>query len=100
MKRIAMLSAAILLTAGVAVAGEAVIQSEKNVEEKATHSTTVQDNDDMDGNMTTRKKVEMEKKRSKTTTESNDEGLPGATQEYQHQSETYHQHSTKEVEKK
>jgi hypothetical protein len=118
MRRIAILSAAVLLMTGVAVAGEDITQSEKSVQEKTTHSTTtLQENadqtgetrhnsttvekqhqtttsNDMDGNAGTHKKVEVEKNRSKTTTESNDEGIPGSTQEYHQQSETHHQHTT------
>src|SRR5581483_45734 len=122
MKKFGMLSMAILLTAGVAVADESMTQSESNVKEKTSQSTTtVQGNadqrgemrhdsttvekrrqtttsDDMGEDATTREKIEVEKKHSKTTTDSSDEGTPGSTQEYHQQSET-HQHSTTEVEK-
>jgi Tfp pilus assembly major pilin PilA len=122
MKKVAVLSSAILLIAGVAVAGE-MTQSEQKVKEKSSYSTTVQEDanqakekehksttvekqrqtttsDDMTGDTTTRQ-VEVEKKRSQTTTsEDTDSVAPGATQEYRHQSETHHQHTTKEVEKK
>jgi len=124
MKKIGILGMAILFTNGVAVAGESMTQSERNMKEKTTHSnTTMQGNadqtgevkhksttmekqqqttasDDMDGDATTRERVEMERKGSTTTTESSDAGAPGSTQEYRRQSETHHQHSTTEVEKK
>jgi hypothetical protein len=116
MKKVAILSIATVLMAGVAVAGENV-----KVKEKTTHSTTVQENvdqtgtqrdenttvekkqqtttsDDRDGNTTTRKKVKVEKKHSRTTTDGSDGNTPDSAQEYHHQSETHH--STKEVEKK
>jgi len=122
MKKIWILNIAILLMAGVAVAGEDMMQSETNVKEKTSHSTTVQEganqaqkthesttvekqhqattSDNIDEDATTQEKVEMEKKRSKTTTSEDTDSLsPGATQEYRHQSETHHQHTTKEVEK-
>jgi hypothetical protein len=122
MRKFGILSLAFLLSAGVAVAGENMMQSEKSIKEKTTQSTTnLQDNmdpseavrhesttvekqrqttsDDMDGNLTASEKVEMEKRRSKTTTESSDESIPGSTQEYRQQSETHH-HSSTEVEKK
>jgi hypothetical protein len=122
MRKFGILSLAFLLSAGVAVAGENMMQSEKSIKEKTTQSTTsMQDNmdpsepvrhesttvekqrqttsDDMDGNLTASEKVEMEKRRSKTTTESSDDSIPGSTQEYRQQSETHH-HSSTEVEKK
>jgi hypothetical protein len=107
--------------AGVAVAGDYGTQSEKKVKETTTHSTTMQEgvnhpqgkthesttvekqqkttSDNMDGDTTTRNKVEVEKKSSHTTTSPNPHSS-GATQEYRHQSETHHQNTTKEVEKK
>jgi hypothetical protein len=122
MKKFGILSLAFLLTTGVAVAGESMMQNEKSVKEKTTQSTTnLQDkmdpsgavrhesttiekqrqttSDDMDANVTSSEKVEMEKKRSKTTTESGDVSIPESTQEYRQQSETHH-HSSTEVEKK
>ena len=122
MRKFGILSLAFLLTAGVAVAGESMMQSEKSVKEKTTQSTTnLQDNtdvtgevqhksttvekqrqttsDDMDGNVSASEKIEIEKRRSKTTTESSDVGIPESTQEYRQQSETHH-HSSTEVEKK
>ena len=122
MKKFGILSLAFLLMTGVAVAGESMTQSEKSVKEKTTQSTTnLQDNtdvtgevqhksttvekqrqttsDDMDGNVSASEKIEIEKRRSKTTTESSDVGIPESTQEYRQQSETHH-HSSTEVEKK
>jgi hypothetical protein len=121
MRKFGILSLAFLFTTGVAIAGESMMQSEKSVKEKTTQSTTnLQDNadvtgevqhksttvekqrqttsDDMDG-MTASEKIEVEKSRSKTTTESGDDSIPGSTQEYRQQSETHH-HSSTEVEKK
>lgn len=122
MRKLAIFSTIAAFVAGVAIAGEDLTQSESNVKEKTTHSTTttVQGNpdhsgktqhhsttieqqrrtttsDDMDGDTTSREKVEVEKHRSKTLTERNDESLPRSTQEYHQQSEAYHQHTTKEV---
>jgi hypothetical protein len=95
MRKFGILSLAFLLTAGVAVAGENMMQSEKSIKEKTTQSTS----DDMDANVTSSEKVEMEKRRSKTTTESGDVSIPESTQEYRQQSETHH-HSSTEIEKK
>jgi hypothetical protein len=115
-------SIALLLMTGMAFADDSVTQSERNVKEKTIHSTTVQENadptgetshnstsvekrrqtttsGDLDGDTTTREKVEVENHRSKTTTQSNGEVSPQSTQEYHQQSETYHQHTTKEVDK-
>jgi hypothetical protein len=123
MRKIWILHIAILLMAGVAVAGEDMTRSETNVKEKTSHSTTLQEGahqaqkkhesttvekqrqtttaDDMDGDTTTREKVEVEKNRSKTTTsEDTDSPSLGAAQEYYQRSETHHQHTTEEVEKK
>lgn len=124
MRKVGIFSIAILLTAGVAVAGEGITQSERSTKEKTTQSTTTMQgdvdqtgevrhksttvekrhqattSDDMDGDTTAREKIEVEKNHSKTTTESTDAGLPGSTQEYHRQSETHHQNSTTEVEKK
>ncbi len=121
MRKVVIGSMAILLMTGMAFAGESMMQSEKNVKEKSVHSTTVQENagpvgetnhnstivekrrqtttsDDMDGDTTTREKVEVENHRSKTTTQSNDQGSPSSTRQgYQQKSETYHQKTTKEV---
>jgi hypothetical protein len=122
MRKFGILSLTFLFTTGVAVAGESMMQNEKSVKEKTTQSTTnLQDNmdpsgavrqesttvekqrqttsDDMDGNVSASEKVEVEKSRSKTTTESGDDSIPGSTQEYRQQSETHH-HSSTEVEKK
>jgi hypothetical protein len=122
MRKFGILSLAFLFTTGVAVAGESMMQNEKSVKEKTTQSTTnLQDNmdpsgavrqesttvekqrqttsDDMDANVTSSEKVEMEKRRSKTTTESGDVSIPESTQEYRQQSETHH-HSSTEIEKK
>jgi cytoskeletal protein RodZ len=122
MKKIWILNIAILLMAGVAVAGEDMMQNETNVKEKTSHSTTVQEganqaqkeyesttveqqreattSDDMDGDKTTQEKVEVEKKHSQTkTSEDIDPSSPGTAQEYSHKSETHHEHTTKEVEK-
>jgi hypothetical protein len=122
MRKFGILSLAFLLTSGVAVAGESMMQNEKSIQEKTTQSNTeVQNNtnpagemshksttvekqqqttsDDMDGNVTASEKIEMEKRRSKTTSESSDVGVPGSTQEYRQQTETHH-HSSTEVEKK
>jgi hypothetical protein len=119
MRKVGILSIAMVFMAGVAVAGE-VKQHEENVKEKTTHSTTVQDNadqsgtqghksttvekkqktttsDDMGDDTKTRKKVKVEKKSSHTTTSDDSDGKPGSTHEY-HQSETHHQDTT--VEKK
>lgn len=124
MKKITILTMGIFLMAGVAIAGESMMQSESNVKEKTTQSTTtLQGNMDQTGEVrhdsttvekrreettsgdmgmgaTSRGKVEVEKNRSKTTIESSDEGVPGTPQEYQRKSETHHEHSTTEVEKK
>jgi len=43
MRKIWMFNIAILLIAGVAVAGEDMTQSETNVKEKTSHSTTMQE---------------------------------------------------------
>ena len=122
MRKIWILNIAILLMAGVAFAGEDMTQSETSVKEKTSHSTTVQEDadqaqrkhesttvekqhqattsDNMDEDATTQEKVEMEKKHSTTTTSEDTDSLsPGSVQEYRHQSETHHQHTTKEVEK-
>jgi len=123
MKKIGILGMAMLFTTGVAVAGESMTQSERNMKEKTTQSTTTMQgnadqtgevkhksttmekqqqttaSDDMDGDATTRERVEVERKGSTTTTDSSDAVAPGSTQEYL-QSETHHQHSTTEVEKK
>lgn len=120
MRKIWILNIAILLMAGVAVAGEDMMQSETNVKEKTSHSATMQEgtnqaqkehesttvekqreatSDDMNGDEATQEKVEVEKKHSTTKTEGIDPSSPGSTQEYRHQSETHHQKSTKEVEK-
>jgi len=123
MRKIWILNIAFLLMAGVAIAGEDMMQSETNVKEKTSHSTTVQEganqaqkkyesttvekqhqattSDDMDGDTTTQEKVEVEKNRSKTTTsEDTDSPSLGVGQEYHQRSEMHHQHTTKEVEKK
>jgi cytoskeletal protein RodZ len=122
MRKIWILNIGMLLMAGVAVAGEDMIQSETKVKEKTSHSATVQEDgnqaqkdhesttvekqhqattsEDMDGDTTTRDKIETENKHSQTTTlEDTDSSSPGSEQEYRHQSETHHQHTTKEVEK-
>jgi len=121
MKKIWILNIALLLMAGVAVAGEDMMQSETNVKEKTSHSATMQEganqaqkthesttvekqrqdttSDDMSGDVTTQEKVEVEKKHSKTkTSEDMNPSSSGSAQEYRHHSETQ-QHSTKEVEK-
>ena len=119
MKKVAMLSSAILLIAGVAGAGE-VTQTEKKVQEETSYSNTMQDDadlarankhesttvekrqqtttsDDMNGDTTTRE-VEVEKKRSETSTSDDPNSVsPGATQEHSQQTETYHKHTTQEV---
>ena len=125
MRKVEILSIAILLMAGVAVAGEDVTQSEKNIKENTTHSTTVQENVDQTGQKrhkrttvkkqretttsdntgadpTTRKRMEVEKKSSTTTTSEGTDAddSPGAVREYHQQSETHHEHTTKEVDKK
>jgi len=122
MKKIWILNIAILLMAGVAVAGEDMMQSETQVKEKTSHSATMQEgtnqaqkehesttvekqhqtttSDDMDGDKTTQEKVEVEKEHSKTkTSEDIDPSSLGTEQEYSHKSETHHEHTTKEVEK-
>src|SRR5262245_3466471 len=99
MRKFGIFSLAFLLTTGVAVAGESMMQNEKSIKEKTTQSTTnLQDNmdpsgavrhesttvekqrqttsDDMDGDVTASEKVEMEKRSSKTTTESGDDSMP------------------------
>jgi len=122
MRKFGILGLAFLLTSGVAIAGESVMQNEKSIHEKTTQSNTDVQNDtnlagemshksttvekqqqttldDMNGNVTTSEKIETEKRRSKTTSESSDVGVPGSTQEYRQQTETHH-HSSTEVEKK
>ena len=122
MTKFGILSLAFLLMSGVAVAGESMMQSEKSINEKTTKSTTNLQNDvdqagelshksttvekqrqttsdDMNGDVSTSEKIEMEKRRSKTTTESNDTSIPESTREYRQQSETHH-HSSTEVETK
>ena len=124
MKKLSLLSAALLLTASVAVAGETVTQSENKVKEKTVRSTTMQDDIDQPAmeryhSTTVEKKREtttsnstgddspintqtgVEQKRSETSTsETTESHSPGAVQEYRHQSETHHQHTTTEVEKR
>lgn len=119
MKKVAMLSSAFLLIAGVAVAGE-VTQTEKKVQKEKIYSNTMQDEadhtrankhesttvekrqqttteNDMNGDTTTRE-VEVEKKRSQTTTSDDTDSVsPGSTQGHSQKTETYHQHTTKEV---
>ena len=123
MRKVAMLSAAVLLMTGMTVAcSEHVTRSEKNVQEKSTYSSTTQDNrglaeeqrrdsatveqkqqtitsDGMGENTTTRERSTVEKKRSETTSPSSVEDSLGSTQEYRQQSETFRQHSTTEVTK-
>jgi len=123
MRKVAILSAAVWLMAGMAAAcGEHVTRSEKNVQEKATYSSTMQDNaglaeekrhesktveqkqqtmtsDGMGENTTAREKSAAEERRSETTSPSSVENSLGSTQEYHQQSETFHQHSTTEVTK-
>ena len=122
MRKIWILNIAFLLMAGVAFAGEDMTRSETRVQEKTSHSAAVQEDgnqaqknhestavekqrqtttsDEIDGDESTREKVEMEKKHSQTTTsEDTDSPSLGSEQEYRHQSETHHQHTTKEVEK-
>jgi hypothetical protein len=123
MRKVAMLSAAVLLMTGMTVAcSEQVTRSEKNVQEKSSYSSTMQDNSDLtserrhdsatveqkqqtitsDGmgeNTTTREKSTVEKKRSETMSPSSVEDSLGSSQEYRQQSETFRQHSTTEVTK-
>lgn len=120
MKKHLILSGAILLLAGVAGAGETVTQSEQNIKEKTTHSTTVQENaaqppertyksttvekhqqttrDNADGLTTTQEKMEVKKERSINNNETGNENPVGSTQEYQHHSET-HEHQRKIIER-
>jgi len=122
MRKIAMLSTAVLLMTGMTVAcSEHVTRSEKNIQEKSTYSSTVQDNrglaeeqrrdsatveqkqqtttsDGMGENTITREKSTVEKKRSETTFPSSVDDSLGSTQEYQ-QSETFRQRSRTEVTK-
>ena len=123
MRKVAMLSATVLLMTGMTVAcSEQVTRSEKNVQEKSSYSSTMQDNNDLtserrhdsatveqkqqtitsDGmgeNTTTREKSTVEKKRSETMSPSSVEDSLGSSQEYRQQSETFRQHSTTEVTK-
>ena len=122
MRKFGIFSLAFLLSTGVAVAGESMMQNEQSIKEKTTQSTTdlqgdmdrtgevrhksttvekqrQTTSDDMNGNVSASEKIEMEKRRSKTTTESSDVGIPESTQEYRQQSETHH-HSSTEVETK
>ena len=123
MRKVAMLSAAVLLMTGMTVAcSEHVTRSEKNIQEKSTYSSTTQDNkgsaeeqrrdsatveqkqqtitsDGMGENTTTREKSTVEKKRSETMSPSSVEDSLGSSQEYRQQSETFRQHSTTEVTK-
>jgi|GEM_PF-6984494 len=123
MRKVAILSTAVLLVSSVAAAcGEHVTRSEKTVQEKSTYSSTVQDNreptleqrhdsstleqrhetttsDGMGGNMSTHENSTVEKSRSETTSPSSDEDSLGSAQEYHQQSETFHQHTRTEVTK-
>ena len=121
MRKVAMLSAAVLLMTSMTVAcSEQVTRSEKNIQEKSTYSSTTQDNrglaeerrldsatveqrqqtitsDGMGENTTTREKSTVEKRRSETMSPSSVEDSLGSSQEYHQQSETFRQHSTTEV---
>ena len=123
MRKVATLSAAVLLMTGVTVAcSEHVTRSERSTQEKSTYSSTVQDNrepmleqrrdsstmerrhetttsEGMGGNMTTRENSTVEKSRSETMSPGSDEDSLGSTQEYNQQSETFHQHTRTEVTK-
>ena len=123
MRKVTMLSAAVLLMSGMTVAcSEQVTRSEKNIQEKSTYSSTTQDNrglaeerrldsatveqrqqtitsDGMGENTTTRKKSTVEKRRSETMSPNSVEDSLGSSQEYHQQSETFRQHSTTEVTK-
>lgn len=124
MKKFSLLSAALLLTASVALAGETVTQSENQMKEKTVRSTTVQDDIDQPAmeqhqsttlekkretttsnapgdDPTLRTRTGVEQRRSETSTsETTESRSPGPVQEYSHQSETHHQHTTTEVEKR
>ena len=123
MRKVGIVSAAFLFLASVAVADEKVTQSENTVQEKTVQSTTMQKDADQlgmkqsesttvekqretstsddKGEEITNKRVEVEKKSSTSrTAEGTESHSPGAIQEYHQQSETHHQHSTTEVEKK
>lgn len=123
MRKVAMLSAAALLMAGMTVAcSEHVTRTERNVQEKTSYSSTARDStglvgekrndsttieqkqktvtsDGMSENTTTRENSAVEKRRSETTSPSSDENPFGSNQEYQQQSETFHQHTRTEVTK-
>lgn len=123
MRKVGIVSVAVLFLASVAVAGEKVTQSENTVQEKTVQSTTMQKEADQPGmkqsqgttvekqqetttsdqmgDEITNKRVEVEKKSSTTNTaEGTEAHSPRAVQEYHQQSETHHQGSTTEVEKK
>ena len=124
MRKIGIVSTAILFLASIAVAGENVTQSENNVQEKIVQSTTMQKDadqpemkqsesttvekqretsasDDKGDEITSKGRVEVEKKSSATSTaEGTESPSPGALQDHHQHSETHHQHSTTEVEKK
>jgi hypothetical protein len=123
MRKVGIVSAAVLFLASVAVAGEKVTESENTVQEKTVQSTNMQKEADQPGmkqsqgttvekqretttsdqmgDEITNKRVEVEKKSSATSTAEGTEAYsPGAVQEYHQQSETHHQGSTTEVEKK
>ncbi len=123
MRKVVILSATVLLMTGVTMAcSEHVTRSEKNVQEKTSYSSTTQDNrglsgektydsatveqkqhtttsDSIGGNMTTRENSTVEKRRSETRSPGSDEDSSGSTQEYNQQSETFHQHTRTEVTK-
>jgi hypothetical protein len=121
MRKVAMLSAVVLMTGMTVACSEHVTRSEKNIQEKSSYSSTTQDkrgladeqrrdsatveqrqqtmtSDGMGANTATSEKSTMEKRRSETMSPSNTEDSLGSNQEYQQQhSETFRQHSTTEV---
>jgi hypothetical protein len=122
MRKVALLSSAVLLMTSMATAcSEHVTRTEKNVQEKSSYSSTVRDtrepiaeqkydsssveqrqrtitSDGIGGNMSSQEKVTTEKRRSETSAPGSDESSVGAAQDYNQESE-FHQHTRTEVTK-